>query len=165
MRQPDYDSIIFVCVILVEWHEYSVYLCLPVYRSEHSLLGVLNHTKTPGGARRLRSNILEPLVDVDTINIRLDAIQELLQDEELFFGLTNGQKQAQSVFYHTSNIVYSEDESVAQNVIICSFFVLFRHRSLPWHWPAALGSHPNPETGNSTYSTFITHTCNGMSCH
>uniref|UniRef100_A0A3P8U5S2 MutS homolog 4 n=1 Tax=Amphiprion percula TaxID=161767 RepID=A0A3P8U5S2_AMPPE len=57
--------------------------------SEHTLLGVLNHTKTPGGARRLRSNILEPLVDVDTINIRLDSIQELLQDEELFYGLKN----------------------------------------------------------------------------
>uniref|UniRef100_A0A7N6AI53 DNA mismatch repair protein n=1 Tax=Anabas testudineus TaxID=64144 RepID=A0A7N6AI53_ANATE len=59
------------------------------HRSEHTLLGVLNHTKTPGGARRLRSNILEPLLDVDTINIRLDTIQELLQDEELFFGLKN----------------------------------------------------------------------------
>uniref|UniRef100_A0A4W6F744 MutS homolog 4 n=1 Tax=Lates calcarifer TaxID=8187 RepID=A0A4W6F744_LATCA len=59
------------------------------HRSEHTLLGVLNHTKTPGGARRLRSNILEPLFDVDTINIRLDAVQELLQDEELFFGLKN----------------------------------------------------------------------------
>ncbi|XP_047183332.1 mutS protein homolog 4 isoform X3 [Scophthalmus maximus] len=58
-------------------------------RSEHTLFGVLNHTKTPGGARRLRSNILEPLVDVDTINMRLDAVQELLQDEELFFGLKN----------------------------------------------------------------------------
>ncbi|CAN9502162.1 unnamed protein product [Ophioblennius macclurei] len=59
------------------------------HRSDHTLLGVLNYTKTPGGARRLRSNILEPLVDVDTINIRLDSIQELLQDEELFFGLKN----------------------------------------------------------------------------
>ncbi|XP_037551421.1 mutS protein homolog 4 [Nematolebias whitei] len=59
------------------------------HRSEHTLLGVLNHTKTPGGARRLRSNILEPLIDVDTINIRLDAIQELLQNEDLFFGLKN----------------------------------------------------------------------------
>ncbi|KAM7403012.1 hypothetical protein PAMA_003775 [Pampus argenteus] len=59
------------------------------HRSEHTLFGVLNHTKTPGGARRLRSNILEPLVDVDTISIRLDTIQELLQDEELFFGLKN----------------------------------------------------------------------------
>ena len=67
-------------------------LCISVYRSEHTLLGVLNHTKTAGGARRLRSNILEPLVDVDTINIRLDTIQELLQDEELFFGLKNGQE-------------------------------------------------------------------------
>ncbi|CAG5866395.1 unnamed protein product [Menidia menidia] len=59
------------------------------HRSEHTLLGVLNYTKTPGGTRRLRSNILEPLVDVDTINMRLDSIQELLQDEELFFGLKN----------------------------------------------------------------------------
>ncbi|XP_049595657.1 mutS protein homolog 4 [Syngnathus scovelli] len=59
------------------------------HRSDHTLLGVLNYTKTPGGARRLRSNILEPLIDVDTINIRLDAIQEMLQNEELFFGLKN----------------------------------------------------------------------------
>ncbi|XP_041669007.1 mutS protein homolog 4 [Cheilinus undulatus] len=78
--------------------EYIQQLCAPEFgtvlmevqaKSEHSLLGVLNHTKTPGGARRLRSNILEPLVDVDTINIRLDSIQELLQDEELFYGLKN----------------------------------------------------------------------------
>jgi len=34
------------------------------------------------------------VVDVDTINIRLDTIQELLQDEELFFGLKNGQELA-----------------------------------------------------------------------
>ena len=47
-----------------------------------------------GGARRLRSNILEPLLDVDTISIRLDAIQELLQEEELFFSLKNGQDKA-----------------------------------------------------------------------
>ncbi|XP_061700348.1 mutS protein homolog 4 [Syngnathoides biaculeatus] len=59
------------------------------HRSDHTLLGVLNHTKTPGGARRLRANILEPLVDVHTINIRLDTIQELLQNQELFFGLKN----------------------------------------------------------------------------
>uniref|UniRef100_A0A3Q2XGU5 DNA mismatch repair protein n=1 Tax=Hippocampus comes TaxID=109280 RepID=A0A3Q2XGU5_HIPCM len=59
------------------------------HRSDHTLLGVLNYTKTPGGARRLRSNILEPLIDVDTINIRLDTIQEMLQNEELFFGLKN----------------------------------------------------------------------------
>lgn len=72
-----------------------------LHRSEHTLLGVLNHTKTPGGVRRLRSNILEPLVDVDTINIRLDTIQELLQDEELFFGLKNGEEQIRLDIVHT----------------------------------------------------------------
>ncbi|XP_059780565.1 mutS protein homolog 4 isoform X1 [Balaenoptera ricei] len=56
-------------------------------RNNHTLFGVLNYTKTPGGSRRLRSNILEPLIDVETINMRLDCVQELLQDEELFFGL------------------------------------------------------------------------------
>uniref|UniRef100_A0A8C8ZSJ8 MutS homolog 4 n=1 Tax=Prolemur simus TaxID=1328070 RepID=A0A8C8ZSJ8_PROSS len=56
-------------------------------RNNHTLFGVLNYTKTAGGSRRLRSNILEPLVDIETINMRLDCVQELLQDEELFFGL------------------------------------------------------------------------------
>nr|XP_044605404.1 mutS protein homolog 4 isoform X3 [Equus asinus] len=56
-------------------------------RNNHTLFGVLNYTKTPGGSRRLRSNILEPLVDIETINMRLDCVQELLHDEELFFGL------------------------------------------------------------------------------
>ena len=59
-------------------------------RNNHTLFGVLNYTKTPGGGRRLRSNILEPLVDIETINMRLDCVQELLQDEELFFGLQSG---------------------------------------------------------------------------
>lgn len=88
-------------------------------RSEHSLLGVLNHTKTPGGARRLRSNILEPLVDVDTINIRLDAIQELLQNEELFFGLKNGQEPKMKPFLITRELfLFKQCHSV------CSFFLL-----------------------------------------
>ncbi|XP_064929349.1 mutS protein homolog 4 isoform X6 [Columba livia] len=56
-------------------------------KNGHTLFGVLNYTKTAGGSRRLRSNILEPPVDAETINMRLDCVQELLQDEELFFGL------------------------------------------------------------------------------
>ncbi|KAM3914999.1 mutS protein homolog 4 [Leptodactylus fuscus] len=56
-------------------------------RNNHTLFGVLNNTKTPGGSRRLRSNILEPLIDLDTINTRLDCVQEFLADEELFFSL------------------------------------------------------------------------------
>ena len=69
-------------------------------RSEHTLLGVLNYTQTPGGGRRLRSNILEPLLDPDTVNIRLDAVQELLQNEELFFGMKNGRHTPVTEFHN-----------------------------------------------------------------
>ncbi|XP_039522600.1 mutS protein homolog 4 isoform X2 [Pimephales promelas] len=78
--------------------EYTQQLCVPEFstvlmevqtKSEHTLFGVLNYTKTGGGERRLRSNILEPLLDEVTINSRLDTIEELLQNEELFFGLKN----------------------------------------------------------------------------
>ncbi|XP_043377566.1 mutS protein homolog 4 isoform X3 [Chelonia mydas] len=67
--------------------EFSTVLMEVQSKNGHTLFGVLNYTKTPGGSRRLRSNILEPLVDAETINTRLDCIQELLQDEELFFSL------------------------------------------------------------------------------
>nr|XP_044605405.1 mutS protein homolog 4 isoform X4 [Equus asinus] len=67
--------------------EFSTVLMEVQSKNNHTLFGVLNYTKTPGGSRRLRSNILEPLVDIETINMRLDCVQELLHDEELFFGL------------------------------------------------------------------------------
>ncbi|XP_027047285.1 mutS protein homolog 4-like [Pocillopora damicornis] len=55
--------------------------------SGHCLCGILNHTKTAGGARLLRSNILQPPCDAETTNVRLDCIGELTNKEELFYGL------------------------------------------------------------------------------
>lgn len=55
--------------------------------SGHSLYGVLNHTKTAGGARLLRSNVLQPPCDAETTNVRLDCVAELTDKEELFYGL------------------------------------------------------------------------------
>ncbi|XP_041446275.1 mutS protein homolog 4 [Xenopus laevis] len=70
-------------------------------RNDHTLFGVLNYTKTSGGSRRLRSNILEPLVDLKTINTRFDCVQEFLQDEELFFSLQS----VLSRFLDTENLL------------------------------------------------------------
>ncbi|XP_013406219.1 mutS protein homolog 4 [Lingula anatina] len=56
-------------------------------KSEHTLFGMLNFTKTTGGARLLRSNILQPPCDLETITTRLDAVQELTENEELFYNL------------------------------------------------------------------------------
>ncbi len=45
-----------------------------------TLLGVLDRTKTPGGARLLRRWLLAPLLSVKKINQRLDAVAELKEN-------------------------------------------------------------------------------------
>ncbi|XP_031502633.1 DNA mismatch repair protein MSH4 isoform X2 [Nymphaea colorata] len=53
-----------------------------------SLFHLLKTTKTIGGTRLLRANLLQPLKDMETINARLDCLDELMSNEELFFGLS-----------------------------------------------------------------------------
>lgn len=55
--------------------------------SKHSLFGVLNYTSTPGGTRLLRSNILQPPCDMETINLRLECVQELTENEDMFYNV------------------------------------------------------------------------------
>ena len=52
-------------------------------KQSDSLFGTINRTKTAGGARFLRSQLLRPSCDVPTINARLDAVSFLLDHEEL----------------------------------------------------------------------------------
>ncbi|XP_041374859.1 mutS protein homolog 4-like isoform X2 [Gigantopelta aegis] len=56
-------------------------------KSEHTLYGILNYTKTPGGARLLRSNILQPPCDLETINTRQEIVVELTEKEQIFYNL------------------------------------------------------------------------------
>jgi DNA mismatch repair protein MSH4 len=54
-------------------------------KSRDCLFGLLNETLTPMGARLLRSNILQPLTEPETLNSRYDALEELTTKEEMFF--------------------------------------------------------------------------------
>ena len=56
-------------------------------KSKDSLYGVLNYTKTAGGGRLLRSNILQPPCDITTITSRHSCVEELVAKEELFLNL------------------------------------------------------------------------------
>jgi DNA mismatch repair protein MutS len=49
-------------------------------RRQRSLLSVLDRTATSMGGRKLRSWILSPLMDTEAIELRLDAVQELMGD-------------------------------------------------------------------------------------
>ncbi|XP_063604384.1 mutS protein homolog 4-like [Penaeus indicus] len=54
---------------------------------EDSLFGALRHTRTPGGTRLLRASLLQPHADVSTINARLNALQYLVDNPDLFYTL------------------------------------------------------------------------------
>jgi DNA mismatch repair protein MutS len=56
-------------------------------RREGSLVGVLDRTRTPLGARRLAEWLVAPLVDVAAIDARLDAVAALVGDPSLAAGL------------------------------------------------------------------------------
>ncbi|KAI9321902.1 muts domain V-domain-containing protein [Dichotomocladium elegans] len=60
--------------------------------NKDTLLGALNHTVTPMGARLLRMNILQPSTDANIINRRLDAVQELVRHEGLMFDIQGALK-------------------------------------------------------------------------
>ena len=47
------------------------------------LLGMMDRTRTPMGARRLRSWLVSPLVDVEAIDARLAGVQSLVDDADL----------------------------------------------------------------------------------
>ncbi|XAR70476.1 hypothetical protein NMG60_11027331 [Bertholletia excelsa] len=55
---------------------------------KRSLFHMLKTTRTIGGSRLLRANLLQPLKDIETINARLDCLDELMSNEQLFFGLS-----------------------------------------------------------------------------
>lgn len=59
-------------------------------RSRDCLFGLLNETQTPMGSRLLRNNILQPVTNSGTLNVRYDALEELTTKEEMFFGVRQG---------------------------------------------------------------------------
>ena len=50
-----------------------------------SLFALMNHTATAVGTRLLKAQILKPPADEATINMRLNAVESLLDSEETFF--------------------------------------------------------------------------------
>ncbi|MBW0473963.1 hypothetical protein O181_013678 [Austropuccinia psidii MF-1] len=56
-------------------------------KSKQSLLGLLNHTLTPMATRLLKSSLLAPSTEVEVIEARLDAVQELIEHEDCFVKL------------------------------------------------------------------------------
>ena len=64
---------------------------------QHTLLGVLDRTSTPMGARKLRDWILHPVRDLETLTARLDLVDALLAEPYLLTKLRESLKNIRDI--------------------------------------------------------------------
>lgn len=81
----------------------------------NTLFGVLNNCSTAGGQRRLRGLILQPSSDQNEINKRLDCVEELINDTNLFHSL--------KVSFPTMSEIDIEIETVPKDTCLTSDFI------------------------------------------
>ena len=56
-------------------------------KTKHSLIGTIDKTRTVVGGRLLRTNLMMPPTNVDTINARLDLVDLFLSNEDFFYSV------------------------------------------------------------------------------
>ncbi|KAK3677810.1 MutS protein msh4 [Recurvomyces mirabilis] len=100
-------------------------------KSRDCLFGLLNETLTPMGSRLLRSNILQPLTNPETLNVRWEALEELSTKEEMFFGVRTALKPFLDVDKMLTQLILvplqpsiSYTEQATNNVIMLKSFLM-----------------------------------------
>ena len=74
-------------------------------RGKGSLLDILDRTRTPMGARLLRSWLNQPLLELDRLNARLDAVEALFDNESLRADVAETLKQIADIDRLTNRII------------------------------------------------------------
>lgn len=78
---------------------------------ENSLYRILNHTKTPMGSRALKKWLLKPLLSVEKINHRLDAVEELTVKPLLRYDLRNWLSDVRDIERLVGRVVYGNSNA------------------------------------------------------
>ena len=78
---------------------------------ENSLYRILNYTKTPMGSRILKKWLLKPLLSVEKINLRLDAVEELAAEPLLRYDLRNWLSEVRDIERLVGRIVYGNSNA------------------------------------------------------
>jgi DNA mismatch repair protein MSH4 len=100
-------------------------------KSKDCLFGLLNATLTPMGGRLLRSNVLQPLTNEETLGTRYDALEELSTKEEMFFAVRQALKPFLDVDRTLTQLILiptqpslKDTEQAVNNVIMLKQFVM-----------------------------------------
>lgn len=79
------------------------------------------------GSRTLRANLMEPLIDLNSIHYRQDAVENLIDDEKLMF-------QIQTILLHFSDVERTkrirEDGAIRSKVFSRDYSRVYSRKSL-----------------------------------
>jgi DNA mismatch repair protein MutS len=78
---------------------------------ENSLYRVLNYTKTPMGNRFLKKWLLKPLLSIEEINLRLDAVEELAANPLLRYDIRKWLSEVRDIERLIGRIVYGNSNA------------------------------------------------------
>jgi DNA mismatch repair protein MutS len=78
---------------------------------ENSLYRILNCTKTPMGSRILKKWLLKPLLSVEKINLRLDAVEELTLDPLLRYDIRKWLSEVRDIERLVGRVVYGNSNA------------------------------------------------------
>jgi DNA mismatch repair protein MutS len=74
--------------------------------SENTLVSVLDRTQTPMGSRLLKKWLMEPLMDVESIGARLDAVEELVSNTVSRHALVNALEEIRDLERLVGKVTY-----------------------------------------------------------
>jgi len=77
----------------------------------NSLYRILNCTKTPMGSRTLKKWLLKPLLSVEKINLRLDAVEELTADPLLRYDIRKWLSEIRDIERLVGRVVYGNSNA------------------------------------------------------
>ncbi|QIW96668.1 hypothetical protein AMS68_002186 [Peltaster fructicola] len=103
-------------------------------KSRECLFGLLNETLTPMGARLLRSSVLQPLTNAETLAARYETVEELGTKEEMFLAVRTALKPfldvdrtlTQLILIPTQSSLLSTEQAINQVLMLKQYISLIR---------------------------------------
>ncbi|KAM5192856.1 DNA mismatch repair protein Msh3 isoform 2-T2 [Mantella aurantiaca] len=89
-------------------------------KTKGSLIWMLDHTKTAFGRRKLRQWVAQPLMNISEINMRLDAVSEILSSDSSVFSQIHGYLQKLPDLHRGISSIYHKKCSPQEFFIIVS---------------------------------------------
>lgn len=95
-------------------------------KNTRCLLGYMNHCQTAMGYRLLRTTILQPLLHKETIEARLNCVDELVNNESLFYSVKESLKNVPDIDFSITAFIQARKPSVKNTELAINNIIVLK---------------------------------------